>query len=59
MNDIQEFQTKLYKLLKEYKATISFECGDASDTYGIFDARMEVRIGKESFRLEDGWSISN
>jgi len=57
MDQLKEFEKELLALLKKYKATISFNCAECSDTYGIYDARLEASIGKEEIRLTDGWFI--
>ena len=39
MND---FKKELYKLLSKYDASISFECDDCSDTYGIYYPKIVI-----------------
>ena len=41
---IEEFKNKFSDLLNEYGAEISFESGDVSDTYGIYDPKIVVTI---------------
>jgi hypothetical protein len=41
---IEEFKNKFYDLLNEYGVEISFDCGECSDTYGIYDPKIVVTI---------------
>lgn len=57
-----EFQEKLYALLREYGATISFSVSDCSDTHGLYGDKMVLSIKHDSTRVEDielarGWGI--
>lgn len=56
-----EFEEKLYALLKEYNASISFSVSDCSDTHGLYDEKMVVNIAKdgvsEEVVIENGWAI--
>ena len=41
---VEEFKNKLSDLLNEYGAEIYFDCGECSDTYGIYDPKIVVTI---------------
>lgn len=43
MNE-KEFLDKLDTLLKEYGASIMWQCGEGSDTYGIYDSHLIITI---------------
>ena len=40
----KEFIRALAKLLKEYDATIFFDCDESSDLYGITGERMKIEF---------------
>lgn len=43
MNEKQKsFQEELKSLLEKYSATISWTCGECSDTHGIYDEKMII-----------------
>lgn len=65
---VQDFRKELKELLEKYHASISFGCSDSSDTYGIYDARIDASFrpllpsGKrgwsdEYIQLTHGWSV--
>ncbi len=59
--NITNFKQELKALLKKYGATISWECGTYSDTYGIYDSHLEITFNgsKEKLRSNDEYITSN
>jgi len=60
---VKEFKRELKDLLTKYNAFISFNVGDGSDTYGLYNERMTIehRIGDSRNYVTllevDGWVI--
>lgn len=53
----KEFLQKLKALFKEYNASIVFTCDPCSDTYGIYDEGMSVRMNGKEVARNSCWSI--
>lgn len=50
-----EFLQKLQLLLAEYNASISWSCGEGSDTHGIYGDVITVDVdGREAVRTDEG-----
>lgn len=56
MSKEQEFTQKLALLLKEYQASISFECSEGSDHHGIYNPQIVASIDNKDFTLSFGYS---
>lgn len=56
MNE-KEFLKELKGLLKKYNASISFECADCSDTYGIYEAGMGINVNGKRIKKTSGWAL--
>lgn len=58
---MEEFLYELEQLLTKHKASINFDCSSCSDTHGIYDAGIEVRVGcapyQESHKFRFVWGI--
>ena len=56
---VKEFKKELKELLKKYNATISLGYDPCSDTFGMYDVRMEVYFydKKKTVELADGYSV--
>ena len=39
---MNNFKKELYDLLNKYNASITFECDDCSDTYGIYHPKIVI-----------------
>ena len=50
MNEVENFKKELKELLQKYDATISFEYDPDSDTYGIYDGHIELKIKENKLR---------
>ena len=60
---IQEFKKKLRDLLLKYDAVISFDCGEGSDTHGLYGEKMvaifkQNGIADHEEVLTNEWSVS-
>ncbi len=53
-----EFKRELKALLDKYGASISLECDESSDLYGISGERMEVRLHGVLVIRVSGWELS-
>lgn len=51
----KQFLNKLSNLLKEYDAEIHFDCGDGSDTHGIYNEEIKITINNETIHSNSGW----
>ena len=56
---IDNFKKELKQLLKKYNASIYFNCGENSDTHGLYDEKMviDIDIDNKDFFECDGWVI--
>ena len=59
---MNNFKKELYDLLNKYNASITFECDDCSDTYGIYHPRIvidqQIKKGVYVTLIEcDGYSL--
>jgi hypothetical protein len=45
MANIIQFKKELARLLKKHGASINWECGEGSDTHGIYDEKITVLLG--------------
>lgn len=57
MDKKKEFLNKLKALLKEYNADIQFAVGSGSDTYGIYDGGILIRMDNENIFRNYDWYI--
>lgn len=53
----QEFLKELKALLKKYDAKISFTCSDSSDTHGLYNDHLQIKIKNEVIAETDGWIL--
>ena len=53
----EEFLQKLGELLKEYNASIEFTCAECSDTYGLYDDGISVKIGGKEIKKTHCWCL--
>ena len=49
------FLAKLKALLKEYNADIQFACAPSSDTYGIYDGGILIRVDNKQVFRNHNW----
>lgn len=57
--DIAQFKRELKDLLERYNACLGFNVSECSDTYGLYEERMEVSFDNypEAVKLADGWGV--
>jgi hypothetical protein len=48
-----DLKSELKALLKRHNASIEFDCGEGSDTYGIYDERIVVTVRPDPKRFEE------
>jgi hypothetical protein len=58
-NNMENFKRELKQLLEKYSATIGFNCGPASDTHGLYDEHMYIRIGEETKKICWDWRFNH
>jgi len=51
----EQFLQELGLLMKKYNATIAFEVGDGSDTYGLYDEKMVCSVEDEDITITRSW----
>lgn len=63
--DAKNFILELKALLTKHNASISFGCSSCSDTYGLYEERIEADFDCNSgskrevtIKLADGWHVS-
>jgi hypothetical protein len=56
---VAEFKKELKELLAKYNASIDWDCGDGSDTYGIYGETMSIDVDGKTEKICDGWSIES
>ena len=59
MNKEKLFLVKLKALLKEYNADIQFACAPSSDTYGIYDGGILIRVDNKQVFRNHNWYIDS
>lgn len=59
MNKEKLFLAKLKALLKEYNADIQFACAPSSDTYGIYDGGILIRVDNKQVFRNHNWYIDS
>ena len=59
MNKEKLFLAKLKALLKEYNADIQFTCAPSSDTYGIYDGGILIRVDNKRVFRNHNWYIDS
>jgi len=52
------FVKDLKALLEKHKADIGFNCGDGSDTYGLYEEEMTATVDGVDITLASGWGVS-
>ena len=55
--DKKDFLKKLKALLKEYNASIEFTCADSSDTYGLYDDGISIKMDGKEIKNTKCWSL--
>ena len=55
MENIDNFKKELKELLIKYNASIGFNCGENSDTHGLYDEKMVIDIEKKEIEICQGW----
>lgn len=60
MPKVIKFKEELKALLEKYEAIICFECSNCSDTFGIHNEKITVRMESDKIKstLSDGWSVN-
>jgi hypothetical protein len=58
MSNKREFLIELKSLLKKYNAEINFSCSDSSDTFGLKNDTIQIKLN-EKVILETGhWHLT-
>ena len=58
-SNTEDFKRELKQLLKKYRASIGFDCGSGSDTHGLYDDHMYIRIGEETEKICWNWEFDH
>lgn len=53
------FLGELKNLLEQYDASIAFDVGEGSDTYGLYDEAIVVMVGDREIYRVDGYGIDS
>jgi len=56
-NNVENFKTELYELLKKYNAILHFDCDECSDLHGVYGEKMTVEIKGVDHTLNHGMEL--